>query len=76
MYVLEYIGVRSCIESFAACSLTFISDSGAPLNASLLWIRVTCAPIFCNSNVQSRALSPPPKITTLLSLNTSLFLIE
>ena len=57
---------------FLANSLTFCSVSGAPLKASLLWIKETSAPIFDNSIVQSSALSPPPKIAKLFGIHRKL----
>ena len=48
---------------------------GAPLNSSLLCINVTFA-VLDNSNAQSKAESPPPKIDIFLPLNLFLSVTE
>ena len=50
---------------------TFSTESFAPLNSFLLWIKVTFFAILDNSIVQSNAESPPPEITIFLSLKIS-----
>ena len=72
--LIEYLVKTSIFFSFSN-SFIFSTLEGAPLNSSLLWINVTFE-FFESSIAQSKALSPPPKITTFLSLKMFLSLIE
>ena len=71
---MEYL-VKISNLLFFCNSLILSTLDWAPLNSSLLWIKVTFDD-FDNSIAQSKALSPPPKITTDLSLKIVLSLIE
>ena len=72
--LIEYFVNNSILFCFCN-SLTLSTLDCAPLNSSLLCIKVTFE-VFDNSIAQSNALSPPPKITTDLSLNIVLSLTE
>ena len=61
-------GVISRILFLFFRSLTFSTESKAPLNSFLLWINVTLAFILARYIVQSKAESPPPAIITFLFL--------
>ena len=56
-------------------SFTLSTVAWAALNSSLLCIKLTFD-VFDNSKAQSSALSPPPKIDTVLPSNIFLSLIE
>ena len=72
--LIEYLVNNSIFFSFSN-SFIFSTLEGAPLNSSLLCINVTFE--FLESSIaQSNALSPPPKITTFLSLKILLSFIE
>ena len=72
--LIEYLVIKS-IVLLSLNSFIFWTLAGAPLNSSLLWTSVTFDELD-NSIAQSSALSPPPKITTDLSLKIVLSFIE
>ena len=72
--LIEYLVIK-LIFLFSLNSFILLTLAAAPLNSSLLWTSVTLEE-FDNSIAQSRALSPPPKITTDLSLKIVLSFIE
>ena len=73
---ITWAGVKTSIFPSFFRSWTFDTDSSAPLNSFLLWIRITFLAISDRNKVQSNAESPPPAIKTTLSLYFSGSLIK